>query len=132
MLARPEFADYLRGLWTQFRDWLKGDLSGPDSSVRSRLAEVTLGLGRTLAADREMQSWINEQLVAAATPLGERYRGKIARFISDQVKAWDDRYMIEQLELNIGKDLQYIRINGTLIGGMAGLLIYGCTQLLRG
>ena len=79
-----------------------------------------------------MQAWINDQLLAAAKPFCEHYRESIGKFISDQVRSWDERYMVQQLELNIGKDLQYIRINGTLIGGLMGLVIYGCTGLIRG
>jgi len=132
LLERPELAGYLGGLWAQFRDWLRDDLSAADSSTRARVVEATLELAGTLSSDREMQAWMNEQLIAAAAPLGEKYRAEIAKFISDQVKAWDDRYMVQQVELNIGRDLQFVRINGTLIGGMIGLLLYGCTQLLHG
>ena len=70
--------------------------------------------------------------LAAARPLCEEHREGIGRFISAQVKDWDEAYMVRQFELNIGADLQYIRINGTLIGGLAGLLIHATTQFLRG
>jgi uncharacterized membrane-anchored protein YjiN (DUF445 family) len=131
ILRRPELAEYLRGLWTQFRTWLDADLQSPDSSIRQRIVAATGRAGEALRADPEMQSWINDQILAAARPLCAEHRESIGRFISEQVKAWDERYMVKQLELNIGKDLQYIRINGTLIGGAIGLLIYGGTALIR-
>jgi uncharacterized membrane-anchored protein YjiN (DUF445 family) len=132
ILRRPELAGYLLELWTQFRTWLDRDLHSPHSSIRARIISATKDLGGKLRADREMQCWINDQILALAGPLCEEHREGIGKFISDQVKAWDEGYMVKQFELNIGRDLQYIRINGTLIGGLAGLLIYWGTALIRG
>jgi uncharacterized membrane-anchored protein YjiN (DUF445 family) len=132
ILKQPELAAYLRDLWVQLRSWLELDLNSPQSSIRARIFAATLGLGEKLRDDRETQSWINEQILAAAVPLCEENRARIGKFISDQVRSWDERYMTQQLELNIGKDLQFIRINGTLIGGLVGLVLYGCTALIRG
>lgn len=130
ILARPELAEYLRGLWDQLRRWLRNDLASADSTIRTQIAAATGGLGEKLRGDRDMQSWLNEQILAAAKPLVEENREAIGTFIADQVKAWDESHMIRQFELNIGRDLQYIRINGTLVGGLIGLLIYGGTRLI--
>lgn len=132
ILRQPELAAYLRDLWLQLRIWLELDLNSPQSSIAGRIVAATLGLGEKLRDDKETQSWINEQILAAAVPLCEENRERIGKFISDQVRSWDERYMTQQLELNIGKDLQFIRINGTLIGGLVGLVLYGCTALIRG
>lgn len=132
ILKQPELADYLRGLWVQLRTWLEHDLNSPESSIGARIVAATLGLGEKLRDDRDTRSWINEQILAAAVPLCEENREKIGKFISDQVHGWDERYMTQQLELNIGKDLQYIRINGTVIGGLIGLVLYGVTAMIRG
>lgn len=132
ILKQPELAAYLSSLWLQLRNWLELDLNAPQSSIRVRIVAATLGLGEKLREDKETQSWINEQILAAAVPLCEENRERIGKFISDQVRSWDERYMTQQLELNIGKDLQFIRINGTLIGGLVGLVLYGCTALIRG
>ena len=132
ILRQPELAAYLRDLWLQLRIWLELDLNSPQSSIAGRIVAATLGLGEKLRDDKETQSWINEQILAAAVPLCEENRERIGTFISDQVRSWDERYMTQQLELNIGKDLQFIRINGTLIGGLVGLVLYGCTALIRG
>lgn len=131
ILKQPELADYLRGLWVQLRTWLEHDLNSVESSIRARIVVATLGLGEKLRDDKDTRSWINEQILAAAVPLCEENRERIGKFISDQVHGWDERYMTQQLELNIGKDLQYIRINGTLIGGLVGLLLYGVTAMIR-
>jgi len=132
ILKQPELAAYLSDLWVQLRIWLELDVNSPHSSIRARIVAATLGLGEKLREDKETQSWINEQILAAAVPLCEENRERIGKFISDQVRGWDERYMTQQLELNIGKDLQFIRINGTLIGGLVGLVLYGCTALIRG
>ena len=66
------------------------------------------------------------------TPLVEANREGAGRFIADQLKTWDEKHLASELDLNIGRDLQFVRINGTLIGGVIGLLLYGCTQLLHG
>lgn len=132
LLARPELGDWLRALWVQVRSWLTRDLADAGSLVRTRAAQAIQDLGRRLADDPAMQSWLNEQALAAASALTEEHRANIGRFIAGQVKAWDEAYMVRQFELNIGRDLQYIRINGTLIGGLAGLVIHAAGLLLRG
>ena len=130
ILGRPELGDYLRGLWVQLRTWLRNDLESADSTIRIQIAAATGRLGEKLSGDPDIQLWLNEQILAAVKPFVEDNREAIGRFIADQVKAWDERHMIQQFELNIGKDLQYIRINGTLVGGLIGLLIYGGTRLI--
>ena len=132
LLGRPELAEYLRGLWVQLRTWLRSDLERADSAIGIHVAAAAARLGEKLSADPDMQAWLNEQILAAAKPIVENNREAIGRFIADQVKAWDERHMIQQIELSIGRDLQYIRINGTLVGGLIGLLIYGGTRLIPG
>jgi len=130
ILKQPELADYLRGLWVQLRTWLEHDLNSIESSIRARIVVATLGLGEKLRDDQDTRSWINEQILAAAVPLCEENRERFGKFISDQVHGWDEHYMTQQLELNIGKDLQYIRINGTLIGGLVGLVLYQVSAII--
>jgi uncharacterized membrane-anchored protein YjiN (DUF445 family) len=132
LLARPELAQWLTETWMKLRAWVEADLQEPQSVIRARLATGIADLGGRLRSDPAMQAWVNEQALAAAKPLCEEHRGNIGRFVSDQVKAWDEDFMVREFELNIGSDLQYIRINGTIIGGLAGLLIYAATLLLRG
>jgi len=132
ILGRPEIAHYLGELWLQLRTWLRGDLQNPDSKIKAQVTAAMLELGKKLGADRAMQAWINENVLALAGRLVEQNREKAGNFIAEQVRAWDERHMVRQLELNIGKDLQYIRINGTLVGGLVGLLLFGFTTLIRG
>ena len=62
----------------------------------------------------------------------ERYRGQIGAYIAQRVESWESRELVEQLEQSVGKDLQYIRINGTLVGGLVGLVLHALTQLVAG
>ena len=72
---------------------------------------------------------IDEQILKALPPLVEEHRAKIGRFVEDQINGWQEKKLVQELERHIGPDLQYIRINGTLVGGLAGLLIAALTQL---
>jgi len=74
---------------------------------------------------------LDEQILVAIPPLVEEHRAKIGRFIEDQINGWQERKLVEELERHIGPDLQYIRVNGTLVGGLAGLAIAAVTSLLR-
>lgn len=129
LLAHPQVTGYLRGLWDDLVDWLQTDLAAPDSSIRRRLVQLSLRLGEVLEKDQDMRRWINEQLLEGTPPLVERYRDSIGRYIAERVKAWDTAELVRLLERIVGRDLQFIRINGTLVGGLVGLLLYGLTQL---
>ena len=88
-------------------------------------------LGARLAADAAMRRWINEQIVDAAPRAIERYREDIRRCIVERVEAWNADEMTLELERHIGRDLQFIRVNGTLVGGLVGLIIHALTQVTR-
>jgi len=88
--------------------------------------------GQRLQADEAIRHWINEQIEAAAPLAIERYREDIRRYIEERVGEWNASEMTDELERHIGRDLQFIRINGTLVGGLVGLTIHTVTQLLRG
>ncbi len=129
LLEHPATTDYLQTLWRELTEWLEADLESPDSRIGKRIVRLTQGLGDSLAADNAMRTWINEQLMAAAPGMLERYRGQIGRYIAQRVENWESRELVEQMEQSVGKDLQYIRINGTLVGGLVGLLLHVLTQL---
>ncbi|MDU4301203.1 MAG: DUF445 family protein, partial [Eikenella corrodens] len=82
------------------------------------------------AATPQQLRRLNVRLALLARSLVRRHRHAAAEFIADKVKSWDSRQMSDKLELSIGRDLQFIRINGTLVGGLVGLLIYTLSQWL--
>ena len=129
LLAHPALSGYLHGLWSQMIVWMQSDLVAADSILRGQVVLGTRSLGEKLGADAAMQGWINEQIRTAAPRWIERYREDIRQYIVARVGDWNAAEMTNELERNIGRDLQFIRINGTLVGGLVGLAIYSATQL---
>ncbi|MDQ2928890.1 MAG: DUF445 domain-containing protein [Pseudomonadota bacterium] len=130
LLAHPALSTYLHGLWSETIAWVQGDLAQPGSTIREQAMLGTRSLGEKLLADSAMRNWINEQIRSAAPRWIERYREDIRGYIVARVSSWNAAEMTRELEANIGRDLQFIRINGTLVGGLVGLAIYSATQWL--
>jgi uncharacterized membrane-anchored protein YjiN (DUF445 family) len=130
VLESAALANYVGGLWTEFRAWLSADLQGEPSTMRQRAQSVVVGFGQKLGADPDIQQWIDEQILAAIPALVEEHRARIGRFVEDQINAWQETRLVEELERHVGADLQYIRINGTIVGGLVGLAIAVATRLL--
>lgn len=131
LLATPALARQLRDLWSELVAWARSDLESTDSTLRERAVAGVRRVGEKLRDDAPMRAWIDEQLLAAAPRWIERYREDIRRYIVARVAEWNADEMTRELERNIGRDLQFIRINGTLVGGLVGLGIHAATQLAR-
>lgn len=133
LLARPELAETAQDLWERGKAWLARDVEAGDASVvRARMAELLAGIGRQLQSDATLRAKVDRAVSAALQSALESNRHRVSRFVSEEVKSWDRAEMSNLIELNIGADLQYIRINGTLVGGSVGLLIHALTRLLSG
>ena len=115
---------YIGSLWTELKTWIKQDLEDADSVLRGRIVATGAWVGRMLADDPQLRASLNDNLELAARGAAPELAGFLTRHIADTVKHWDSGEMSEQVELNIGKDLQYIRINGTIVGGLIGVLLY--------
>ncbi len=115
---------YLKSLWDDLKAWLKKDLHSDDSVLHKRVVATGAWVGKTLAEDARLRQSLNEHLESAARSGAPEFAQFLTRHISDTVKNWDSREMSEQIELNIGKDLQFIRINGTIVGGLIGVVLY--------
>lgn len=111
------------------RQWLKTDINAEDSKVKQRIAHAGQWFGETLIADDALRASLNGHLEQAAHRVAPEFAAFLTRHISDTVKGWDARDMSQQIELNIGKDLQFIRVNGTLVGGAIGLVLYLLSQI---
>jgi uncharacterized membrane-anchored protein YjiN (DUF445 family) len=123
-LDSPALARYIGGLWDEFRAWLPAGMA-------ERLPGLVVRLGERLEADPDIREWIDEQILTALPALVEEHRAKFGRFIEDQILSWQEEKLVAELERHIGPDLQFIRINGTVVGALAGLAIAVLTQLLR-
>jgi uncharacterized membrane-anchored protein YjiN (DUF445 family) len=120
---------FLQSLWQDLKAWIRRDLESGDSELARRVAATGAWLGQTLVEDPELRRSLNENLEAASRSVAPEFAHFLTRHIADTVKHWDSREMSAQVELNIGKDLQYIRINGTVVGGLIGVLLYLLSHL---
>ena len=121
--------NYLKSLWDDLKAWLKADLNSEASTLRRRLEATGAWLGKTLAEDPVLRQSLNDNLELAARAAAPEFAVYLTRHIADTVKNWDSAEMSEQIELNIGKDLQFIRINGTIVGGLIGVILYLLSSL---
>src|SRR5215831_108872 len=131
ILARPELGDLARNVWANARSFIERSASGETQVLQQHLAKMFAEAGEALAADAEMRAEINQGLVAVLRSFIADQKSGVSTFIADQVKGWDMAQLISLIEINVGKDLQYIRFNGALIGGLAGLALYTLEYLLR-
>ena len=121
--------NYLKSLWGDLKAWLKQDLESEHSTLRLRMQATGAWLGKTLAEDPQLRQSLNDNLELAARAAAPEFAVYLTRHIADTVKNWDSAEMSEQIELNIGKDLQFIRINGTIVGGLIGVTLYLLSSL---
>ncbi|ULK96504.1 DUF445 domain-containing protein [Bradyrhizobium sp. I71] len=131
LLARPELAELARTVWANTRSFIERSASGETQVLQHHLAGMFVAAGEALAGDAELRGEINKGLVRVLRSFVADQKKGVSTFISDQVKAWNMTQLITLIEINIGRDLQYIRFNGSLIGGLAGLVLYSAEFLLR-
>ena len=120
---------YIGALWDDLREWIRKDLHSEDSVLHRRVVGAGAWVGKVLQEDERLRASLNAHLETAARGAGPEFAQFLTKHIADTVKNWDSREMSEQVELNIGKDLQFIRINGTIVGGMIGVLLYLVSHL---
>ena len=131
LIRNPALESTVGGLWQEFRAWLAADLADPGSRVHLAMLALVGSIGRKLDENPDIQRWIDEQILKALPALVEEHKAAIGKFIEDRINDWhSDRFVIE-IEREIGRDLQFIRINGTVVGGLVGLLIYAVSHALR-
>ena len=113
------------------KDFVDRSAAGKAPALERHLADLFADIGSQLTADSTMRDQINRGIVNIATALIAEHKRGVSSFIADQVKAWDTGQLVELIESNVGRDLQFIRFNGALIGGLAGLLLYSAEALVR-
>jgi len=124
IIASPAVAAWLDGLWGQARAALLKGARDPDAAMAGRLGETLRQLGTTLQSEPRLAGTINLFARRAAVGIAATYGDGIVRLVSDTVRSWDAKTVTGRLEQAVGRDLQYIRVNGTLVGGMVGLAIH--------
>jgi uncharacterized membrane-anchored protein YjiN (DUF445 family) len=120
----PAVLDYVASVWRDLKHTIRADLADDDSAIVGHVEQALRDIGARIAGDPELRASLNEHLLAAAAEIAPNLRSGVTAHVAQTVKAWEDQRLVDELELAVGKDLQFIRINGTLVGGAAGLLFY--------
>lgn len=126
-LAQPLVIGFINSNWQHLQSWLKQDSVAINSLTRKTLDDLVKTLNGHLM-DPKQQRQLDLWLARFSKKLIKQYKSAVATYIESQVKNWESQSLVDRLELSAGKDLQYIRINGTLVGGLVGLLICVVTQ----
>lgn len=128
LLTDATVAEYVHTMWRDLRASLQRDLADGDSVLAGQIQAMGRWLGQSLAGDAALREALNQRLELWVQSLAPDVSQFFAQHIEDTVRRWDTEQMTQIIELNIGKDLQYIRINGTVVGGLIGLLLFGVSH----
>lgn len=132
LLSHPQTAETVVGLWTTVRASLDEALTDGDSRLRARAQRALQRFGRSLVDDDDLRTRVEDRLEDAAAFVVRTYGAELSTVISHTIERWDGRQASQRIELHIGRDLQFIRINGTVVGCLAGLAIHGVSLLVTG
>ncbi|MEJ7777596.1 MAG: DUF445 domain-containing protein [Sphingomicrobium sp.] len=124
LLDNQSVSLWLDTLWQKGRAAIIRAARNPDAVLAGKVGEVLKSMGTTLESDPRIRATINQFVRRAVAGAAASYGGSIVRLVSDTVRGWDARTVTARLESAVGRDLQYIRINGTLVGGLVGLTIH--------
>lgn len=130
LLNHPEAQEWTASLWASIKEELLNAADNPDSELRHRIASVASQAGESLNRDPVLRRKVDEWIASVAAHLVAESRTEVADLIASTVQKWDADDTSRRFELQIGRDLQFIRINGTLVGGVAGLVIHALSHLL--
>ena len=124
IIANPAMQRWLDGLWEHARAWALARAADPDRVLDGPLGQALRQFGEALVRDAALRDTVNRFLRRAVVGLAADYGDAIVRLVSETVEGWDARTITTRLENAVGRDLQYIRINGTVVGGLVGLTIH--------
>jgi uncharacterized membrane-anchored protein YjiN (DUF445 family) len=130
LIEHPAVRAWSGSLWANAKNAVLAAAADPDSELRARVATMIGDVAQRLQTDPVLRELVQRQGRRAAGYLAERFPGDLAALVSTTVARWDTDETSRRIELQVGRDLQFIRINGTVVGGMAGLVIYTVAQLL--
>jgi uncharacterized membrane-anchored protein YjiN (DUF445 family) len=130
VLAEPQVLAAATALWSALRRAASQALDDANSDLRARAVTSLVALGERLGHDTDLRTRVDGYAADAAAYVVERYGEELTTVITDTIRRWDGREAAQRIELHVGRDLQFIRINGTLVGGLAGLVIHTLAQLV--
>jgi len=129
LLAHPAVRDWSAGVWADLKEGLIRRSADPESHLRGRIEAGVVTFGERLRDDASLQAKVDDWIRSAVAQLVEQSQGEVGELIASTVARWDPDESSKRIELAVGRDLQFIRINGTVVGGLVGLAIYTVGQL---
>jgi uncharacterized membrane-anchored protein YjiN (DUF445 family) len=130
LMAREEVTNAAATAWKTLKRLVLEGVDDPSSALRTRITDAVVRVGESLRDDADLRDKVDNWIVRAAEHLVAQYGVEITAIITDTIERWDAEEASRRIELHVGRDLQFIRINGTVVGSLAGLVIYTVAQLL--
>jgi len=130
VMARDEVARAAETAWNAAKRIILASVDDPSSELRTRVADTVVRIGESLRDDAELRDKVDNWLIRGVKHLVGQYGTEITAIITETIERWDADEASRRIELHVGRDLQFIRINGTVVGSLAGLIIYSLAQLL--
>ena len=124
VLGSAGLRDWSSSLWQKAKGTLRTQAADPESELRRRLAGVLAAAGRRLGSDRRLQEGLERMVESGARALADQFHDELAGLVTGTIERWDAAETSSQLELLLGRDLQFIRINGTVVGASVGLVLH--------
>ncbi|MBV9254209.1 MAG: DUF445 domain-containing protein, partial [Actinobacteria bacterium] len=131
LLDHPAVREWMASLWSDLKAQLRAQADAPDSELRQRLAGAIAAMGERLQEDATLRGRVDEIVESAARYVATQFSDEIGNIVKQTISRWDGEETAHRLELLLGPDLQFIRINGTVVGGLAGLVLHTVAQLAR-
>ncbi len=126
----PSVAGAVEAGWVEFKAALRRDCASPEGRLRAWMQNALTNLGAGLLRETHVREALNVRLRGLLVQLAARHGEDVARLVSETIRKWDSQTIVDKLEINVGRDLQYIRLNGTIIGGLVGLVLHAGAELL--
>ncbi len=130
VLGSPGLRDWSSSLWQKAKEVLRTQAADPESELRRRLADALVAAGRRLGSDYRLQEGLERMVASGARALADQFHDELADLVTGTIERWDAAETSSQLELLLGRDLQYIRINGTVVGAGVGLALHAIALAL--
>jgi uncharacterized membrane-anchored protein YjiN (DUF445 family) len=130
MLEHPDVAPAMTAVWDAVRKALVEAMADPGGTLQTRARQALIDLGKRLQHDEDLRHRVDTRAAEAVGYVIRTYGSEIVSVISDTIERWDGREAAARIELHVGRDLQFIRINGTVVGALVGLVIHAVTLLL--
>jgi uncharacterized membrane-anchored protein YjiN (DUF445 family) len=130
IIANPVFSEYILSLWKELKQFLEAKVQNPDKAMKERIETTILGVGASIKNDPQLHRKINETVEKVLLSALPHFAPDIQKMIEKTVAGWTEKQIVATLEPAVGRDLQFIRINGTVVGGLAGLVIFVLSLLL--